>query len=102
MDGFPLGSKIRFHYVRYRRNTFYNYFVLIFKISLLGSFWRENARGPYREIRTSRQPIRKLYLGYGPGVTERKKIKADILPFPIVLPSQQPQAAFEVLHVPKI
>ena len=29
-------------------------------------FWRENARGPYRVIRTSRQPIRKLYLGYGP------------------------------------
>ena len=26
-------------------------------------------------IRTSRQPIRKLHFGYGPGVTDQKKIK---------------------------
>ena len=43
--------------------------------SLLGLFWRENARGPYRVIRTSGQPIRKLNLGYGPGVTDPKKNK---------------------------
>ena len=31
-------------------------------------------RGPYRVIRTSRRPIRRLHLRYGPGITDRKKI----------------------------
>ena len=33
----------------------------------------------YRVIRTSRQPIRKLYLGYGPGHTDPKKISSFIV-----------------------
>ena len=36
-------------------------------------FWREKTRGPYRVIRTFREPIRKLHFGYGPGVTDPKK-----------------------------
>ena len=45
-------------------------FSIVFNLEnclFLGLFWRKNTRGPYRVIWTSREPMRKLHLGYEPG-----------------------------------
>ena len=45
-----------------------------FENGLESSFFARNVRGAYPVIRTSHQPIKRLRLRDGPGVTNRKRI----------------------------